>query len=59
MLFPTNIVEIKSFGFLKNIERIRDESPSFRSSSKRSLSTETKAISIPEKKAEKAIVIKR
>ena len=59
MLLPTNIVEIKLFGFLKNTDNILDDSPSFRSSSKRSLSTETNAISMPEKKAEKAIVIKR
>lgn len=36
-----------------------DVTPGFFSISKRSLSTETKAISIPEKKAEKAIVISR
>ena len=59
MLLPTNIVEIKLFGFLKKIDKIRDEIPPFRSSSNRKLSTEMKAISIPEKKAEKAMVIKR
>jgi len=38
---------------------MREVTPSLRSISKRSLSTETKAISIPEKKAEKAIVINK
>ena len=59
MLLPTTIVEIKLFGFLKKIDKSRDEIPPFRSSSNRNLSTEMKAISIPEKKAEKAMVIKR
>ena len=59
MLFPTNMVEINSFGFLKKIDRIREVIPPLRSISKRSLSTETKAISIPEKKAEKAIVMSK
>ena len=42
MLLPTNIVEIKLFGFLKKIDKIRDEIPPFRSSSNRNLSTEMK-----------------
>lgn len=57
MLFPTSIVEIKLFGLRKKQERMPDVTPGFRSISKRSLSTETKAISIPEKKAENAMVI--
>jgi hypothetical protein len=40
----------------KKKERIREANPVPFSISKRSLSTETKAISIPEKNAEKAIV---
>lgn len=38
---------------------IPEVTPDFLSISKRSLSTETKAISIPEKKAEKAMVINK
>ena len=38
---------------------MREVIPPLRSISKRSLSTDTKAISIPEKKAEKSIVIIR
>lgn len=38
---------------------ILEVTPDFLSISKRSLSTETKAISIPEKKAEKAMVINK
>jgi hypothetical protein len=58
MLLPTSIVEIKLFGFLKKTERIREVIPLSSLISKRNLSTEIKAISIPEKKAENAIVIK-
>ena len=43
ILFPTSMVEINSFGFLKKIERMRDVIPPLRSISKRSLSTDTKA----------------
>ena len=53
------MVEINSFEFLKKMERIRDVIPPLRSISKRNLSTETNAISIPEKKAEKAIVMSK
>ena len=59
ILFPTSMVEINSFEFLKKMERIRDVIPPLRSISKRNLSTETNAISIPEKKAEKAIVMSK
>ena len=59
MLFPTNMVEMKLFGFLKKMDRMRVVIlSSLRSISKRSLLAETKAISIPEKNAEKAIVIR-
>jgi hypothetical protein len=56
MLLPTNIVDIKLSEWRKKKERIREANPVPFSISKRSLSTETKAISIPEKNAEKAIV---
>ena len=59
MLFPTSMVEMKLFGFLKKMERMRVVMlSSLRSISNRSLLAETKAISIPEKNAEKAIVIR-
>ena len=59
ILFPTNMVEIKLFGFLKKMDKMRVVIlPSLRSISNRSLLAETKAISIPEKNAEKAIVIR-
>ena len=48
-------LDIKLFGFLKKMDRMRVVIlPSLRSISNRSLLAETKAISIPEKKAEKA-----
>ena len=47
---------MKLLGLRKKWEIIAEMMPSLFSISKRSLSTETKAISIPEKKAEKAIV---
>ena len=59
MLFPTNMVEIKLLGLLKKMDRIREVRLwSLRSISKRSLFEDTKAISMPEKKAEKAIEIR-
>ena len=58
MLFPTSMVEINVFGLLKKMERMREVIlPLFLSISNLSLLQETKAISIPEKKPEKAIVI--
>ena len=59
MLLPTSIVEIKLLGLLKKIDKIFEEIPLLFSISNLNLSTETKAISIPEKKAEKAIVKSR
>ena len=57
MLFPTNIVEMKLLGLRKKYSNTVVVGPGFLSISKRNLSTDTKAISIPEKNAENAIVI--
>lgn len=55
MLFPTSIVDMNCCGCAKNSPSIRLLSVlSLRSISNRNLSAETKAISMPEKKAENA-----
>lgn len=59
MLLPTSMVEMKLFGLRRKQAMMPEVIPGFLSISKRSLSTETKAISIPEKKAEKAMVINK
>ena len=56
-LLPTNIVEIYSALLFVNIPTIREAKiPCFLSNSMRNLFAEIKAISIPEKKAEKPIL---
>ena len=55
MLLPTNIVEIKLLGERKKRFKMREVILPFSSKRKRSLSTDTNAISIPEKNAEKSI----
>ena len=58
MLFPSSMVAINREGFLTTLESIFDETPPNSPSSLTcNLLAETKAISIPEKKAEKISVI--
>ncbi len=59
MLLPTSMVAINCFGLAKKIESMEDENWFFvLSTSNRSLFEVIKAISMPEKKAEKRMVIK-
>jgi hypothetical protein len=59
MLLPTSMVEMKLLGWRKKYERIDEVTPGLRFISKRSLSIDTNAISMPEKKAENSTDISK